>query len=76
MRKDVIVPVAGIVLLVICCAGPFLLAGIALAVALAVTHAQPGLIVATLAIVALIAAGLVFRTRPSKPGTDLSGVRR
>jgi len=76
MRKDVIVPVVGIVLLVICCAGPFLLAGIGAAVALAVMHAQPELIVATLAIVALIAAGLVFRTRPLNPGTDLSGVRR
>ena len=63
MRNDVIAGVVAVVLLVVCCAGPILLAGIGASAALAVVHAQPAIIVAPLAIVALSAAGLLFRAR-------------
>jgi hypothetical protein len=78
MRKDVIVPALGIVLLAVCCAGPFLFGGVGAAVVLALAHVQPStVIVAPLAAVAFIAAGLGVRARRSKnPGSlpDLAGV--
>jgi len=60
------VPALGIVLLVVCCAGPFLFAGVGAAAVLAVAHAHPAVIIAPLAVVALIAAGLGVGARRSK----------
>jgi hypothetical protein len=68
MRKNLISPAAGIVLLVLCCAAPFLIAGGIAAVglvaaALAPTRAQPALIAAALFTLGLGGAALFVRAR-------------
>jgi hypothetical protein len=63
--RDLFFPIVGILLAVVCCAGPFILAGLGAAIALTALRAHFAAIVAPLAAVALIGAILVIRTRRS-----------
>jgi hypothetical protein len=66
MRSEALVVIGGVVLLVLCCAGPLLLAAGGASLILGLSHAQPGIIAAPLAVTALGAAFLVFRHRHRK----------
>lgn len=63
MRKDLMLPVAGVLLVALCCAGPFLVAGLGSAVILAALRAHLVAIVAPVVIAAIVAAILVARAR-------------
>ncbi len=76
MKNELIVSVAGAVLLAVCCAGPFLLAGIGGAVALAIARAQPILFVAFAIVVAFFAASLVLQARRSRSRANGPGLKR
>jgi hypothetical protein len=63
MRKDLLLPVAGVLLVALCCAVPFLVAGLGSALVLAMLRAHLAVIVAPLVVAAIIAVILVARAR-------------
>lgn len=63
MRKDLMLPVAGVLLVALCCAGPFFVAGLGSAVIVAALRAHPVVIVAPVVVAAIIAVILVARAR-------------
>jgi hypothetical protein len=62
-RKDLILPIAAVLLFVFCCAGPFIVAGLGSALLLAALRAHPLVIAGPLVVVAVIAVFLVVRAR-------------
>jgi hypothetical protein len=76
MLKELSVTIAGILLLVLCCAGPLLFASAGASLALALARVHLPIIIAPLVLAALIAAILVFRARRSNAKDDLSGVMK
>jgi hypothetical protein len=65
MRKDLILPVAGALLVALCCAGPLLLAGLGSALVLAALRAHLVVIVVPVALAAIVAVIVVVRARRS-----------
>jgi hypothetical protein len=67
VRKDLILPVAGLLLVALCCAGPLLVAGFGTALVLTALRARLALIILALAaVVALIGVILIVRTQRAK----------
>jgi hypothetical protein len=63
LRNEALIAVAGVLLVVVCCAGPVLLAGAGASLALAALRAHLAVIIAPLVVAVLIAAALVLRGR-------------
>ena len=65
MRKYLMLPVAGVLLVALCCAGPFLVVGLGSALVLAALRAHLVLIIAPVAAAAIVAVIVVVRARRS-----------
>jgi membrane protein implicated in regulation of membrane protease activity len=59
-------PVAGLLLVALCCAGPFLVAGLGTALVLTALRVRLVLIIVTLAVAALVAVIIFVRTQRTK----------
>lgn len=73
MRKDLILVIAGVLLVALCCAGPLILGAVGATLLLAAVHAHLAVIVAPLAVAALVVAVFVVRARCLKVDDDSSG---